>query len=155
MAEVVKYKGVFIQVTPEGKFYADPKNNSTDFYKASITSDKVESIKKAIDNYTDTSQSATYYYDITNYRVEVEQIFITNTVGTLTYYSNGKDSRHYMGTLYLAEIENTEEFQDLMILSDKYKELTKEIKELENKQKDLTEKSKNLVSTFRKFIVRL
>lgn len=67
MSEVSNYKGVKIQVNHKGVFYADPLNNSVDFDKALLKSEKILSIEKAIDEFTNTADCDTYFYEINAY----------------------------------------------------------------------------------------
>lgn len=112
---VKKYNGVHIYVSPEGEFYCDVKNNSSNYYQKTFNSLKLQSIEKAIDNYSGGSEiDGKVYYDICRHSMSVKRLKVVKKVGERIFFNDGKDSSDWSRKdLYPREIEKTETFKRL------------------------------------------
>ena len=97
MTFITNYKGVKIYFsTGKNDFYCDVVNNSERYKDKTFSSKKIESIKKAIENYKlGELQDDIYLYVLCKYPPRIEKIKVLRKVGDRLFFSNGKNSQNY------------------------------------------------------------
>ena len=147
MTTVKEYKGVKILVTDSGKFYCDVTNKSRDFEDATFKSEKLQSIEKAIDEYTPEEIDGNTYYAFGRYSPSITKIKVVKKVGNRCFFNDGTDTSYdERKKLYPENTNRYPQFETAKLLQEEYKETVRQIKELYSRQNHLMSKFQELKS---------
>lgn len=128
---VKEYKGVKIFVSTLGEFYCDAIKNSNDYKVKTFSSNKLQSIEKAIDDFKGQEIDGNEYYEIESYKSKVTPLKVVRKVGSRLFFNDGTDSSNYSRRhLYPKNVDEKQEFVDLVKLFAQIKVNTDEIDKL-------------------------
>jgi len=143
---VKEYKGVVIYITTEGLFFCDCINNSEFLNNKTFSSEKLQSIEKAIDNFEGNKQTK-IYYRLTQYPLTINTFISKSQVGNRIIFTDGTDSTCFnrLGIVESSLLDNNADFIKLKELVKIEKQLNKQIFELNDKIRKNREEGTNLI----------
>ena len=146
---VKEYKGLKIFVSIDGEFYCDVINNSNDYKNKTFASEKLQSIEKAIDNFSGQNVNGNEYYSIQIFNNKIIPLKVTKFVGNRIFFDDGTDSSNGLRKLlYPKSIDKTQEFKDIKTILEQIEKNDIEIRNLYEAsvklRKEANEKLKHL-----------
>jgi hypothetical protein len=135
--KVTEYNSINIYITPNGKFYCDTVNNSSDYSNKQFESDKLPSIKKAIDNF-DGNKTSEKHYKFETYYCKVTEMLQVSSKGKIKIFDDGTNfntgSYNSNKLIPESEIDSTILFK-LLAIENEYNDLTNQLKDINEKMK--------------------